>query len=124
MAGLFGLVRSIWRALAPEPQEVEPVVSVLDDGRAEFAWRGPALVVDRRRGALMRDGRVLAGLARIRAVEIVHLRADDERPESWRVDLDIGASTDISLGSTKIDVEASIAAARLATLLDVEVRSR
>ena len=123
MGGFRDWAGRLWRALTPESHEVEPVVNVLDDWRTEFAWRGPTLTVDRRCRALIRDGRVLLALPDIRSVDVVHVRADDERPECWRVGLGTGFFTVVTLGTTTVDVEASIAAARLATVLDVKVRS-
>ena len=123
MSGLLDWLGRIGRLLSPESYEAEPVVTVLDEWRAEFAWRGPALTVDRRREAVIRGGRVLAALAQIRSVDVVYVRANDDDRESWRVCLGLGFFSGEALGTTAIDVEASIAAARLATLLDVPVRS-
>lgn len=124
MSGLLRLAREVWRALTPEEsREVDPVVDVLDDGRAQFTWRGPTLTVDRRRRVVLRGGRVFAALDRIRSVDVIHQRADEDRPEQWKVCLGLGFLSGETLGTTAIDVEASIAAARLATLLDVPVRS-
>ena len=123
MAGFLDWAGRLWRAMTPESHEAEPVVKVRDEWRTEFAWRGPVLTVDRRRHAVLRDGRVLAALSDIRSVDIVHVRADEDSPECWRVGLGTGFFTGATVGTTQVDVEASIAAARLATVLDVKVRS-
>jgi hypothetical protein len=123
MPGLLDRARQAWRAMTPEPHEAEPVVDFLDDARAQFIRRGPTLTVDRRRQALLRGGRVVMPLDKIRSVDILHQRADEDRPEQWKVCLGLGFFSGETLGTTAIDVEASIAAARLATLLDVPVRS-
>ena len=123
MAGFLDWAGRLWRAMTPESHEAEPVVKVHDEWRTEFAWRGPVLTIDRRRRVLLRDGRVLAALPDIRSIDIVHLREDDDAPERWRVGLGTGFFTGETLGTTEIDVEASIAAARLATVLDVKVRA-
>jgi hypothetical protein len=123
MPGLLDWLREFWRAMSPETHEVEPVVDVLDEARSRFTWRGPTLTVDRARKVLLRGGRVVMPLARIRSVDVVHVRADEDDPERWKVCLGVGFFTGETLGITAIDVEASIAASRLATLLDVPVRS-
>ncbi len=123
MSGLLDWLGRIGRLLSPQSYEAEPVVTVLDEWRAEFAWRGPALTVDRRRRMLLRGGRILAALDKIRSIDVVHQRADEDRPEQWKVCLGLGFFSGEALGTTAIDVEASIAAARLAALLDVPVRS-
>jgi len=123
MAGVLDWSARLWHALTPESHEAEPVVTVLDDRRTEFAWRGPVPTIDRRRRVLLRGGRVLAALPDIRSIDIVHLREDDDAPERWRVGLGTGFFTGETLGTTQIDVEASIAAARLATVLGVKVRA-
>ena len=123
MAGVLDWAARLWHALTPESHEAEPVVTVLDDWRTEFAWRGPVLTVDRRRRVLLRNGRVLAALHEIRSIDVIHLREDDDAPERWRVGLGTGFFTGETLGTTQIDVEAPIAAARLATVRDVKVRA-
>jgi hypothetical protein len=125
MPGFFDQVRRLWQALAPDADAAQPeaVVHALDDRRTEFAWQGPALVVDRRRQVVLRGGRVLLRLAQIRSVDIVHVRADEYTPEHWRVSLSTGLFAGETIGSTPDDVDASIAAARLATVLDVKVRA-
>jgi hypothetical protein len=123
LAGLFRLARELWHAMTPESREAEPVVTVLDDERVEFAWRGPALIVDRKRRVLLRGGRMFMALGKIRSIDVIHQRADEDDPEQWKVCLGLGFFSGESLGTTTVDVEASIAAARLATLLDVPVRS-
>jgi hypothetical protein len=123
MAGFLAALRELWRAFASDPHVVEPSAVDVDAWRTEFHWRGPPLTVDRRRKAVLRGGRVLARCADIRSIDVQHVRADEDRPEHWRVSLGVGFFSGATIGTTRDDVEASIAAARLSTVLAVKVRA-
>ena len=110
------------RSLAPGSEDVEPCVSVLDEWRTEFSWRGPPMTFDRRRKSVLRGGCVLARYAEIKSVDVRHMR-DDESPEYWKVSLSTGLFSGVEIGTTRNDVEASIAAARVATIAGVKVRA-
>ena len=116
-------LRAVWRALAPHSGQVEPVLVALDEWRTQLAWCVAPLVFDRRRQVVLRQGRAIARLADIRTVDVQHVSGDDDGPEHWRVSLGTGVFSDVEIGATRVDVEASIAAARIATLLDVPVRA-
>jgi hypothetical protein len=98
-------------------------VSTLDEWRTAFAWRGAPLTFDRRSHLVLRGGRTLGRLADVKSVDIQHVCWDDERPEYWRVSLGRGTFSSIEIGTTRDDVEASIAAARLSTVAGVKVRA-
>lgn len=123
MGGFIDTLQRLWRALNPESYEVDAVVEVLDEWRTAFTWRGPTLTIDRRRQAVLLEGNVLAWLADVRSVDVCYIRADEDTPERWKVCLGKGFLSGYELGRTRIDVDASIAAARLATVLGVKVRS-
>lgn len=120
---LIERLQEFWRALAPDSDDVEPSVNVLDEWRTEFHWRGPPVTFDRRRNVILRGGRVLAKSADVASIDVAHVRQDDEQPEYWRVSLGTGMFSSAELGRTRNDVEASIAAARVATVMGVKVRS-
>ena len=121
---LFSRLQGIWRWLAPDLHDAEPVVNVVDAWRTDFTWRGTPVTFDRRRDVILRDGRVLARLADIQSVDVRYVRRNDDTPEFWRVSLTTRASfSELEIGTTRNDVEASIAASRLATVMGVKVRS-
>jgi hypothetical protein len=120
---LAGWVIEFWRSLAPNAFAVEPQVGTLDEWRTEFAWRGAPLIFDRRSQLVLRDGRTLARLADVKSIDIQRVDWHDERPACWRVSLGMGLFSSIELGKTRDDLEASIAAARLSTVVGVKVRA-
>ncbi len=120
---LFDRLREFWHSLAPMSDDVEPRVSKLDEWRTEFNWRGPPLTFDRRRKVVLRGERVLAKYADIKSVDVTHFCRDDDGPEYWKVSLSAGAFAGLEIGRTRNDVEASIAAARMATVAGVKVRA-
>ena len=119
---LVDRLREFWRSLAPDSGDVEPWVNLVDEWRPEFNWRGPPLTFDRRRKVVLRGGRVLARFADIESVDVTHV-IDDDRPECWKVGFSTGMFSSVEIGRTRDDVEASIAAARVATVAGVQVRS-
>ena len=120
---LLDWLREFWRSLDPGSDFAEPSASVLDEWRTEFRWRGLPLTFDRRRKLVLRGGRVLVGSADIKSVDVEHVCWDNERPEYWKVRLSTGMFSGVEIGTTHNDVEASIAAARVATIAGVKVRS-
>lgn len=122
---LIDRLRAFWRSLAPEgaPVAPDPAVVPLDAARFEFRWRGQPLLVDRRADAVLRGGRKLLAASAIRTIDVTRFQPEDDDRDRWRVSLATGEFADVELGRTLDDVEASIAAARLATALDVPVRA-
>ena len=120
---LAGWLVEFWRSLAPNTYVIEPEVNMLDEWRTAFAWRGAPLTFDRRSKLVLRGGRTLVRLSDIKSVDIQHVYRDDERPEYWRVSLGTGTFSSVEIGTTRDDVEASIAAARLSTVAGVKVRA-
>ena len=121
---LFGRLQAFWRWLAPDLHDAEPVVNVVDEWRTDFTWRGPPVTFDRRRNVVLRGGRVIAKYAEIQSIDVRYIRRNDDTPEFWRVSLATRAFfPELEIGTTRNDVEASIAASRLATVMGVKVRS-
>ncbi len=120
---LIGWLQDFWRTLAPASGEAEPSVNKLDEWRTEFHWRGSPLTFDRRRHAVLRDGRVLVKSADIRSIDVRHIRRNDDSPEYWKVSFSTGFFAEVEIGTTRNDVEASIAAARISDVAGVKVRS-
>jgi hypothetical protein len=120
---LVGRLIEFWRSLEPNADRVEPEVSILDEWRTAFAWRGAPLTFDRRTKLVLRGGRTLARFTEIKSVDIQHIDWDDERPEYWKVSLGTGTFSSVEIGTARDDVEASIAAARLSTVAGVKVRA-
>ena len=120
---LLAWLQQAWRTLAPASGEVEPVVNELDAWRTEFLWRGPLLTFDRRRKVVLRGGKVLVKFADIRCIDITHTKRNHDDPESWTVSFSTGFFAGVDIGTTRVDVEASIAAARVADVVGVKVRS-
>ena len=119
----LGWLLECWRALAPGPDTIEPVVTVVDPWRTDFAWRGRPLTIDRRRQVVLRGGHELLRIADIQSVDVTHVRADEDSPELWKVGFSTGLFMGAEIGRTRDDVDASIAAARLSTVVGVKVRS-
>jgi len=122
---LLDRLRAFWRALAPEaaPAAPEPAVVELDASRFEFHWRGQPLLVDRRADTVQRGGRALLKASAIRTVDVTRFWPEDDDQDRWKVSLATDGFASQEIGRTRDDVEASIAAARLATALDVPVRA-
>jgi hypothetical protein len=120
---LLDRLREFWRALEPNSDFAEPSVRILDEWRTEFHWRGPPLTFDRRRQLVLRGGRVLVRSDDIKSVDVEYIRRDDESPERWKVRFSTGLFSGVEIGTTRNDVEASIAAARIATIAGIKVRS-
>ncbi|HVY04934.1 MAG TPA: hypothetical protein VHB46_03055 [Burkholderiales bacterium] len=96
-------------------------------GAAGFLWlalRGQPLEIDTDREALVRGSRVVARLAQIAHVEILEVRAENH--EYWRVRLRLDSGRTIDFGVQSSQVDASMTAARIATVIDrpVEVVRR
>ena len=84
---------------------------------------GREIVVDRTRRNIMSGGRLLAPLASIQSVVISQF-TDDGEPRWWTVILVTDRIGELTIGKTSDESEASIVAARLATLCDKPVLTR
>ncbi|MBB2487782.1 hypothetical protein H5407_21305 [Mitsuaria sp. WAJ17] len=87
-----------------------------DEWRLVIQGGHSQLCFDRRRQAVTNAGRVVVAFESIVQVVVRHHRGSDDAPERWSVALQVnGWFADISVGSSADDVDASIAAARIAT---------
>lgn len=127
-------VRYIAREVGAEARALfDPVFTIRilqDDGRVlVLDHRGSELRLDRRFGTVKSGSRVRARFSDIRAVVVrrtrmggSHLR--DEMPEIWTVSLQLGWFSRVHVGRTNDDAEASIVAARIASLTGKPVATR
>ncbi|MGM9483378.1 hypothetical protein ACS5PN_19430 [Roseateles sp. NT4] len=113
---------SFWRSLAPVQGSAEAFLVPLEDSRVEFHWKGRSVLLDQRLRLVLREGRVVGSFDKVLSVD-VERSIDEDRPDEWTVLLRISEGVNVYLGSTKIDVDASIAAAKIATLVGAQVRS-
>jgi len=87
---------------------------------AQALW-GRALVFDARRAAIVRGSRVVAPFAQVSHVELIEHRG--EKPyRHWALRVHLAGGRRIFLGRDSSDVEADVAAARVATVLGKPVK--
>jgi hypothetical protein len=87
---------------------------------AQALW-GHALVFDARRAAIVRGERVLAQFADVSHVELLERRGE-RRYRYWVVRVHLADGRRVFLGRESDDVEADLAAARVATVLGKPVK--
>lgn len=87
---------------------------------AQALW-GHALVFDTQRAAVMRGARVLAPFADVSHVELLEWRGE-RKYRYWVVRVHLASGRSIFLGRESDDVEADLAAARVATVLGKPVK--
>jgi hypothetical protein len=82
------------------------------------------IVFNKRFRTVKSGTKVLAQFDAIQTIDVTHHRADDDKPESWSVRLNVkGWFASVTLGDTNDDAEASIVAARVSRFTDKRVRS-
>lgn len=124
MTGLLHRLAWLGRALTPRPGPRPLEILQADELRLVIQGRGGPLCVDRRRRAVTRNGRLLVAFDAVIQVAVRHHRGDDDSPERWSVDLHVkGWFSDIHVGSSVDDADASIAAARIATFMGRPVKA-
>jgi len=131
---LHRAVRRIARDVGAEARSLfEPVFAIRilqDDGRVlVLDCRGRELRLDRRFGTVKSGSRVLARFSEIRAIVVSHSRLGgahvrEEMPELWTVTLSLGWFSRVHVGRTHDDAEASVVAARIASLTGKPVTAR
>jgi len=88
-----------------------------------FAWQSGfarPLVFDAQRAAIVRGERVVARFAEVQHVELLERRSRNHT--HWRVRVCLSGSRRIDLGVQRADIDADLAAARVATALGKPVR--
>jgi len=113
---------SFWQSLAPQLGATEPSLVQLEDSRVEFLRKGRSVQFDQRRRLIVHEGRVLGSFDKVLSVD-VERSTDEDRPDQWTVLLRFSEGANLFLGSTTEDVDASIAAAKVATVVGAKVRS-
>lgn len=96
----------------------EPDIEIIDgDGHRLVLETGHGpLTVDAGRRVVERKGRTLARFSEVRHVQVSR-SASEDGPDEWTVILHLGLFRNVRVGVTRDDVQASIVAARLATVI-------
>jgi len=122
-SGIFNTLHRMWRSLDPQVSVAEEVLlNQIDDETFELSWLGTPFVIDRRRKVIFRRGQAETAFDAIRTIDVSHIRTPDEA-DRWSVSLCLGAWTSIAVGTTYDDANASIAGAKLSTLVGKPVRA-
>lgn len=121
---LIEALERLGRAIAPVPSPRALQILQLDEWRLMIQGSHSVLCFDRRRRAVTNAGRVVVAFGAINQVVVEHHRDSDDRPEHWSVDLHVkGWFSDVCVGWTFDDVDASIAAARISEFIDRPVKA-
>ncbi len=128
MERLLARLAQLARALTPQTaqQPAQPPLEILRFDEEQLLIRGcdGVLCFERRRRVVKKAGRVVASFEAISQVRLAHHRGGDDHPAYWSVDLHVkGWFADVRVGSSEYDVDASIAAARIATVVGKPVKA-
>jgi len=122
IASALESLRRLWAELDPSQfVPPQPTLNRLNDNQVELAWLGHPWLFDRRSKTISRRGRAPVHYDTVRCIGISEQR-DDGRPVSWSVFLEIGFLRNVVLGTTREQVDASIAAAHVARVMEKRVR--
>lgn len=111
IGNMIEVLRRIWEELnAGLDDSKEATLHRLDEHRMSFTWQGQSLLLDSRAGLVLRRGVSLVKYDDVQAIGIIEHMGDDAL---WSVVLRIENSANISIGKTRDQVDASIAAAHL-----------
>ena len=112
-------LRQLWLGFnpgcAPTPQA--PVLRRLNEYQAELTWQGAPFLFDRRSQTITRSG----GVMHYSAIKSILISVSRTEHEEWSVALETGVFSRVSIGRTREQVDASIAAAHIATLTGKQV---
>lgn len=81
------------------------------------------VIVDKRRGEVAVGKRVKVKFSSIQSIDVVHRKANSDRPERWAVRLHVNWHSSPVVGEASDSTDASIAAARIATFTAKPVRA-
>ena len=76
---------------------------------------------DARTRRVMRGKRVLCGFSAVRQVRLMQCRGDEDNPTVWSVSLDTGGWSALRIGRDADSMQASVVAARIATITGCKV---
>jgi hypothetical protein len=117
-----GLARTVfsqaWQIVSPS-YSIE--ILAKDDLRLVLQHDGCQIVADKRDRTVRSGARVRASFDSIRSIDIRHCSGDEEGPEFWEISLRLGGSSRVLIGRSSDGTEASIVAARLATVTGKKV---
>jgi hypothetical protein len=120
---LLSIIQGAWRwvsdGLTPDPVSFDE----LSPHRTEVRIGSTRLVLDTRSRLITQHGTAFLRFEQIRSIDVVHQRRDNDGPEQWRVRLRTGLLFYRTLLVTTDDADASILAARLATITGKRVYS-
>lgn len=114
-------LRQFWVAANPSlyMQSPSPVLRRLNEDQTELSWQGAPFLFDRRSQTLTRTGSAVTPYSAVKAI-IISGRRDDH--EEWSVSLELGFFRSVFVGAAREQVDASIVAAHIATLMGKQVR--
>jgi hypothetical protein len=125
---VFNLLRNFIDALRPEAGDwlEAPAFGIVqeDDTVLVLNGNGRQLVVNKRHRTVKVGTKVLALFDAIETIDVLHRRADEDRPDRWSVSLNLtGMFSTVSIGETGDDAEASVIAAKLSRFTGKRVRA-
>lgn len=110
---IFAALQRIWQELSLDSDDSkQPTLRKIDEHRMEFCWHGQTLLLDAWTKLVHRRGKGLVKFDDIQAIGIVKELGGDP---TWKVILQVARSSNIFIGRTPDEVDASVAAAHLAT---------
>lgn len=98
-------------------------VEIFDDANQKLRLQtgGQSLVIDGRQHTVSLNGRVVARFDEVKFVHIRQSSANADHPPEWFVVMHVGLFRNIHVGRTRDDAQASIVAARIATVMGKRV---
>lgn len=119
-----GLARAVltqaWQLISPN---YAIAIIANDDLRLVLQHGGHEIVADRRNRTVWSGTRLLATFDAIESIDIRHCSSDEDGPEFWEISLRGRGISSTLIGRSSDDAEASIVAARLATVMGKKVRA-
>lgn len=119
-----GLARAVftqaWQIVSPS---YSITILAKDDLRLVLQHGGREIVADGRARMVRSGTRVLASFDAIASIDIRHCSANEDGPEFWEISLRLGGMARTLIGRSSDGTEASIVAARLATVTGRQVRA-
>ena len=119
-----GLARAVftqaWQIVSPS---YSIAILANDDLRLVLQHGGHEIVADRRDRTVRSGTRVLASFDAIESIDIRHCGSDEDGPEFWEISLRRRGNVRTLIGRSSDGTEASIVAARLATVTGRKVRA-
>jgi hypothetical protein len=109
--------------LDPQSSTSQSKFTELTPHRTELRIGNISFILDTSSRRITRNGSDFARFDRIKWIDVTHMRAIEDRPECWSVQLNTGPLTTRSVLVTTDDADASIVGARLSAITGKRVRS-